>query len=74
MANLHCSRSVAGSGLLASGGFGNWTFWPEKLVLAWPLLISLGFLEEEEGGVGVGGGLGLVGGSVMFGTGSWALL
>lgn len=34
-------------------------------MLAWLLLISLGILEEEEGG-----GLGLLGGSVMSGTGS----
>lgn len=74
MANLHCSRSVAGSGLFASGGFGKWTFWPGKLGLACLLLNSLEILELAGGGgggvgvgVGVGGGLGLLGGSVMSG-------
>ena len=49
VANFHCSRSVAGSGFTASGGFRNRTFWPEKLASVLGVLIWVGVFLEEEG-------------------------
>lgn len=49
MANLHWSRSVAGSGFWISGGFGYRTLWPVNSAFGPPLLISFGILGEGEG-------------------------
>lgn len=51
MANLHCSLSVAASGFLESGGFGNWDLCPPEL----PILAETLDDDSEEGGGGGGG-------------------